>query len=53
MLGAGGLAYLKLGPRRDGKQTVGFAVQVRFVFAVRFEWLKVICRFCCWSLRCL
>ena len=53
MLGAGGLGYSKLGPTRDGKWAVGFVVQVRFAFAVRFELLKVSCRFCCWSQRCL
>ena len=36
MVGAGGLAYLKLEPRRNEKWGVGhpFVVQVRFVFAV-------------------
>ena len=49
MVGAGGLAYLKLEPRRNEKWAVGhpFIIQVRFVFAVRLELLKIICRSCC------
>lgn len=54
MLGAGSLACLKLGSERNGKRIVDrpFVIQVRFTFSIRFGLLRIVCRLCCWSLRC-